>query len=627
MANCGGFMKSEVIVGIACCMSSLLLAACGGGGGSGGDDEPVPPESSSKYTVMVYMVGSDLESQGGAASADIAEMMQIGSGENLNVIVETGGANKDGWRTVKRHKINEGEGVELEDVGDLSMGESSTLQDFITWSVENFPADKYALLMWDHGGGAIGETFGSDENHGDALSLTEIKLALQSAHDITGQKFDVIGFDACLMATLETAYTLSPFASYFVASEELEPGHGWDYSTILSAIKSDPEINGGLLGRRIADGYKAHAQTLAPDSAPTITLSVTDLSKISSVVSALDNLVVSAQINIENLGQDAWVGIGAGRSKSEDYGNDRANRVFPDLTDLRSFASNISDQYPSDAGALITALDQAVIYKVSGSARPNASGLSIFLPYHNIGNPELGGLIQSYAEIDFSQNYKNFIGQFSSFGNEDQEPPGFSLENFSGNQYSTQVNGTDIDSVYGMVTTIDSGTGIVTVLGVDSLTDDVDSSGGVSLDWLYLKESWPTMNGHFVSMFPEYVGDEISMYSIPALLNGLYVNIFVTFDENSADFSIVGAWPGIQNGIAAREFFEVEEGDEIAPLFLSIDPVGNTSELMRGDTFTVDVGGPVIERASLPSGTYSLMFIARDYSQNEGYSLPVTVTQ
>src|SRR3990172_5136601 len=144
------------------------------------------------------------------------------------------------------------------------MGQPATLQDFIEWAIQNYPADKYALIMWDHGGGAVGDTFGVDENNNDALSLPEIKQALQNAYAMSGKKFDLIGFDACLMATLETASIMSSFGNYLIASEELEPGHGWDYAAILSAIKSNTDISGTVLGKAIADSYKSHAQTKSP---------------------------------------------------------------------------------------------------------------------------------------------------------------------------------------------------------------------------------------------------------------------------------------------------------------------------------------------------------------------------
>lgn len=205
----------------------LMMWGCGGGGGDGG---PVSSPPTATYTALVYMVGSDLESgkdptqpPAGAATSDLAEMMQVGSSSTVNVIVETGGATR--WQnvqisntSVQRWRIASGS-LELKgDLGNLNMGDPATLKNFITWGVANYPADKYVLILWDHGSGAIGTSgvaFGSDENHGgDGLSLPELQQALQNAYATTGKKFDVIGFDACLMATVEVASTIRPYASY-----------------------------------------------------------------------------------------------------------------------------------------------------------------------------------------------------------------------------------------------------------------------------------------------------------------------------------------------------------------------------------------------------------------------------
>ncbi len=234
-------------------ITSLLLAACN----TGNDDDPIGAAQiaakTPTRTVLVYMVGSDLESKHGAATADINEMLKVGSNQNLNIVITTGGANKDGWREVKRFLIPKGtktitsikELTQLADLGDKNMGDSDTLREFLDWGIKTYKADKYSLVFWDHGGGAVGGngTVGNDENkEGNALSLPEIKTAINSVTTLYKTKFDLIGFDTCLMATVETASMLVPYADYMVASEELEPGTGWNYTAWLSAISSKPSI-------------------------------------------------------------------------------------------------------------------------------------------------------------------------------------------------------------------------------------------------------------------------------------------------------------------------------------------------------------------------------------------------
>lgn len=131
------------------------------------------------------------------------------------------------------------------------MGDASTLTDFLTWGQENYAAEKNMLVLWDHGGGAAkGVCF--DENYGfDALTLNELHTALADAELDT--KFDIIGFDACLMATIETADTVQDYAEYMVASEEIEPSGGWDYKALAEGFEG--ESDNLEAGKQICDSF------------------------------------------------------------------------------------------------------------------------------------------------------------------------------------------------------------------------------------------------------------------------------------------------------------------------------------------------------------------------------------
>ena len=176
-------------------------------------------------TIMVYMLGTDLESRGGMATADLNEMVYANVSDKVNIIVETGGTKK--WQnnvisstTNQRYKVTSEGVIRLEDnLGRKSMVDPDTLTDFIKYASDKFPADRNILVMWDHGGGSL-TGYGYDEYvPGDHMTLDEISDALTAA----GTTFDIIGFDACLMGTLETAMVLEPHADYMIASEEVEP--------------------------------------------------------------------------------------------------------------------------------------------------------------------------------------------------------------------------------------------------------------------------------------------------------------------------------------------------------------------------------------------------------------------
>ena len=133
------------------------------------------------------------------------------------------------------------------------MGDSATLSEFINYANINYPADKRALVFWNHGAGSI-LGFGADENFSfDGLYLYEMADAFLNSYD--GQKFEIVGFDACLMASIEMASVLEPYSNYMVASEEVEPGGGWNYEYYFGALAANPGMTGEELGIAITDGY------------------------------------------------------------------------------------------------------------------------------------------------------------------------------------------------------------------------------------------------------------------------------------------------------------------------------------------------------------------------------------
>ena len=144
---------------------------------------------------------------------------------------------------------------EVYSVPALEMSDPDNLADFLSWSIEQYPADHSMVLFWDHGGASGG--YGVDEIFGSMLSLKDLHNALEKAvgYDPENPYFEAIGFDACLMAGIENAHELHGFAKYLLASEESEPGSGWNHEAWLSALAEHPEMNGAQLGKVITDSY------------------------------------------------------------------------------------------------------------------------------------------------------------------------------------------------------------------------------------------------------------------------------------------------------------------------------------------------------------------------------------
>lgn len=355
--------------------------------------------SAESVTVMVYMCGTDLESKSGMATTDINEMLSASIGDNVRVILETGGAAR--WQnnvmsstTNQRYRIQQGGYVALDkNVGKRSMVDPATLADFIRYSAKNFPADRYILVLWDHGGGSL-TAYGYDELFpGDSMSLDEIDSALKSG----GVKFDIIGFDACLMATMETALVAEQYADYLVASEAVEPGTGWYYTDWLSKLSANSAMDSLDLGKQIIDDYvkmSGESQT---------TLSMTDLAELGSTAPAAFSAFSSS--TKELIANGGFNEVADARSGSKDFStSSRINQI-----DLIHFADNLGT---TESGALADTLRGAVKYNRNSTNISHANGLSIYFPYQSMS--KVSTAIQTYNAIGMDKSYSDCIKSFAS---------------------------------------------------------------------------------------------------------------------------------------------------------------------------------------------------------------------
>jgi len=234
----------------------LLLAGCNSGGDGDSDDTLPEPSASADWTYMVYM-GAD-NNLSTAGLFDLNEMETAGSGEKVNIVLQAEfssfytdfsaiGHDGYGGETLRFLVKNDGnpDNVNLnagKSIGNVDMGSPAALTNFIKWAAASYPAKHYALVIWDHGAGwkksALFKGAVQDETSDSFMSLPMLAGAVRSA----GVPLDVINFDACLMAMYEVAFEFSGLTDYMVFSEEVEPGEGDPYDTILSALKNRPGL-------------------------------------------------------------------------------------------------------------------------------------------------------------------------------------------------------------------------------------------------------------------------------------------------------------------------------------------------------------------------------------------------
>ena len=357
-----------------------------------------------EVTIMVYMCGTDLESRSGMATSDLQEMLAADLGDKVNLIVFTGGCTK--WKnnvvssSVNQiYQITDGKMKVLKkDAGKASMTDPNTLVDFIKYCDTNFPANRNQLIFWDHGGGSI-SGYGYDEKNrvSGSMDLAEINQALKKA----GVTFDFIGFDACLMATLETALMLSPYADYLIASEETEPGVGWYYTDWLTALGKNTSMSTLDIGKNIVDDFVDTCATKCRGQKTT--LSVVDLAELEMTVP--EELKAFSKSASELIQDNDYKVVSDARYNTREF----AASTAIDQVDLVHLAKNMGTE---EGQELAEALLSAVKYNRTSSNMTNAYGLSIYFPYKKASSVDT--VVDTYEAIGMDEEYARCIQEFAS---------------------------------------------------------------------------------------------------------------------------------------------------------------------------------------------------------------------
>ena len=349
--------------------------------------------SQAKWTFMVFMNGdNDLENY---VDKDLEEMKSVGSTNEVNIIVQLDRHYQPGaWR----YRVINGDLQEFWSSNELDFGSPDTLRDFVDWTRTYFPADKYALIIWDHGGGWRIKTLGLrgisyDDTSDTYMTMSQLKSALSQI----GIKIGILGMDACLMAMTEVAYQIKDYAYYLVGSEESEPGTGWPYHNILSALVSNPSMSPSTLASTIVEKYKDYYSLYNR-----VTQSAIDLSKISNLKDACNNLASTLKENMSFYKTEISYAISVTQAYS-----------YPDFRDLYHFAKNICDKIDNIlANNVMNNVDSAVIAEWHSNDLANSHGISIWLPssyYYNY-------YLSTYQTLDFATdtNWDEFLGALYS---------------------------------------------------------------------------------------------------------------------------------------------------------------------------------------------------------------------
>lgn len=410
----------------------------------------VIPGQKSSWLVMLYQDADDkiLEQD---IYIDLNEVERVGSSDQVQIVAQVdrfqGGFQGDGnWYSTRRYYITQDDDLNtvhsdlIENLGEINMSDGSALKDFVIWAIENYPASKYVLILSDHGLGWPGGWSDSDSRAGgdvniplsrvlgDQLYLNELDQALSEIRSQTGiNQFEVIGMDACLMGHLEVFTALAPHARYAIASQETEPALGWAYTSFLSGLVKNPEMDSEELIRLVVESYVKEDQRLVDPVAraefmrqgspmgglfqllgapppeqlaqqleSNITLTAVDLEKIEN----LNKQVNTLSISLMGIAQEK---IARARTYAQSFTSIFGKEVPPSYIDLGNFVQFLQKESNSNAisqsaSQVLKALKEAVVAEKHGPQKPGATGISIYFPNSQLYQNAVAGP-QSYTNI------------------------------------------------------------------------------------------------------------------------------------------------------------------------------------------------------------------------------------
>lgn len=527
-------------------------------------------------TVLIYMIGANLDRDARAASDDVEEILKASISDNINIVIEAGGTTT--WRSnyftdgeVDRVIIDRTGLHNVSHLGKVCMSMPDTLTDFIKWGTENYPAEKYHLIMWDHGGGVVAG-FGDDENFPDSsgLYISDIANAIADSNI----HFDLIGFNACLMATVENANALSPYADYLLASEEsIYANVGFNYTTYINVLTGDSKASTYEVGRAICDSFMYHESLNDVTDFDCATISLIDLKEVPELVNALGSYFGEVRKLIKT--EKGYKEVINALINCKSYGDNEFDEV-----DLHDFISKITSVSTENKKKVMEAFYHCIAYRPDMSS-DGSSGLSIYIPYNwayclglvfsdelkkeGIINPDYIGFIDEFGQIlaSLGENTESEDAGTVEMVKEATDPfwscyeaicafedggpqlaKGYPINVYDGYIYLNETDIQDIQGVYDINKEmfISLECGFLLGLGYSPDFYFTDDSSIIELD---LTTNWYTLNGnpvqyHYWKDVPMDDGTTWRAGLIPALVNGYIEAYLIAATDENGNSTIVG---------------------------------------------------------------------------------------
>ncbi|MGC8801153.1 MAG: clostripain-related cysteine peptidase [Chloroflexus sp.] len=641
-----------------------VVSSGGGANTTGGESvnesgSPVPipeiiptrelPPNAADWTVLVYLDGdNNLEAD---AIEDFLEMARVGSTERVHIVVEFDRIRSPefwdderygNWEGTLRFRVAAGikptRANAITDLGERNMGDPATLTDFLVWGIETYPAQRYAIILWDHGASWLG--IASDDTDNDALNLPEIGSAFETALRRTRiGGFELIGFDACLMAQIDVLHTVAPYGRVAVASAELEPNTGWAWDAWLAQLVNNPAQDGYAIAPVIVQTYM---DSFSAGSADGVTLSAFDLSRTNELINRLDAFAQALQRDV----QQSYTAIGQARSFVNVYAPSYAEEF--NAIDLPHFLALLPQQGASgavreQANELLQLIEEARLANGVGAYHRESGGLSIYFP-------QLAELYaEAYERISPTPRvtaWDDFLAAYYQVGSTVVQRP--TIRALLLNREVVSVNapvsltgtvaGSDIAYVFQFIGIPNERRDTVDLILVDFVYPPGTTPGNPVPDWsdgeFSLRLNWDATNWYLsngtdsieVLLGPikygvEFYGVE-GVYTSAATGEQINAGLIFSIQGNEAQLVRIWGFPRLA-GKQEPQPFELtpRAGDTFTAYYRSYTDTGSGLEAKRFEGQTITFGETPLKAVRGPtlSGDYVMGFLVRDIAGNYHY--------
>lgn len=572
-------------------------------------------------TLLVYMCGTDLQD---AACEDLVEMAEVEAGDAINLVVLAGGAKSWDLEDLQGNSrtlavIRDGYFESLEDWGKASMGSAESLEEFLEFGMTEFPADRVMVVLWDHGAGSEGGICFDETYNDDSLTVAEINETLSRLEEsVPDFHIHIFGCDACMMATYEMASMLADHSiDYFVASEELEPGIGWDYTGWLEILAEDPSISDEDLCGAIIETFMEAG--LADDPDDYLTLSAVDLSQMNTLKTSMEQFASVMSVQLQN----NMSAIRRGRSRMYAFGS--FSDASWDMVDLGAVLNAYAQFDSAGAAEAKRCLSKAVIASSQTDNLDTCCGLSILLPQDTADTfgtyregielteviPNWIGFIDSYVSAlqggsyhisssaaqadtstisaeDFVSAYSNPFGEMQWDDEAEcyvEEEPGEEIAISDSEQGFTAVLSQEdlsyLDYVEGLLLMDISDDEMTAYIDLGQMRNNlVDWKTGTVCS--LFDGTWSVFGGQLVPLYDQTSNENSRRSLIPVKLNGEYTYLVVVFPAGGTEGRVIGANAGYdENGLPIRSMTKLKPGDEIIPVYTAYYEVEGEEDMQE----------------------------------------------